>query len=151
MQNDTTYFDDLSVGDEYQFGPYTVVREEMLAFNKKWDPLPIHTDEDAARQRGLLGVSASGQYTLCVKQHFVSRAPWAGAIIGALGFENVRFPNPVYVDDELSARVQVTHLRASKTKFDRGIVTLDFRIYNQNNTDVLTYSDVVMFQRRPGL
>jgi len=143
------YFDDITVGDEFTFGPYRVEREELLAFNRKWDPLPIHLDDAAARAKGHRSITASGQYTLCVKQVFVNQTPWCDAVIGALGFDEVRFPHPVYVDDELFARIECTATRASRSKPDRGIVTLGFRVYNQDDVAVLTYIDTVMFAVRP--
>ncbi len=143
------YFDDIKAGEVFTYGPYRVEREELLAFNRKWDPLPIHLDDDAARLRGHRSITASGQYTLCVKQVFVNQTPWCEAVIGALGFDEVRFPHPVYVDDDLYARIECTATRASRSKPDRGIVTLNFRIYNADDVTVLTYIDTVMFARRP--
>ena len=52
-------------------------------------------------------------------------------------------------NDELFAQISVSALRASRSKPDRGIVTLDFRLFNQNDKTVLTYIDTVMFSRRP--
>jgi acyl dehydratase len=147
--DDSIYFDDIKAGDAFTFGPYRVEREELLAFNRKWDPLPIHLDDDAARRKGHRSITASGQYTLCVKQVFVNRTAWGDAVIGALGFDEVRFPHPVYVDDDLFARIECTGTRASRSKPDRGIVTLNFRIYNADDVTVLTYIDTVMFARRP--
>ena len=142
------YFDDLSIGQKFSYGPYLVEEQELLAFNRKWDPLPIHMADDAARAKGLRGKTASGQFTLCVKQYFVNQTPWTDAVIGALGFDEVRFPNPVYVGDELFAEISVSALRASRSKPDRGIVTLNFRVYKQTDENVLTYIDKVMFSRR---
>ena len=102
------YFDDINVGEVCTYGPYRVEHEELLAFNRKWDPLPIHLDDDAARLRGHRSITASGQYTLCVKKVFVNQTPWCEAVIEALGFDEVRFPHPVYVDDDLYARIECT-------------------------------------------
>lgn len=145
---DDIYFDDVSVGETYSFGPYRVTEQELLEFNRKWDPLPIHLDDAAARAKGHRGITASGQYTLCVKQVFVNQARWRNAVIGALGFDEVRFPHPVYVDDELSATIECVDKRASRSKPDRGIVTLSFRVYNRDDVTVLSYIDTVMFARR---
>ena len=54
-----------------------------------------------------------------------------------------------YVGDDLYARIECTGTRASRSKPDRGIVTLNFRIYNADDVTVLTYIDTVMFARRP--
>ena len=148
-KSDPIYFDDLKVGQRFSFGPYHVVEQELVAFNRKWDPLPIHLDDAAAKAKGLRGKTASGQYTLCVKQHFVNQAGWTDAVIGAMGFDEVRFPHPVYVGDDLHADISVDNLRESRSKPDRGIVTLSFRLFNQDDVTVLTYIDTVMFGKRP--
>jgi acyl dehydratase len=145
---DGLYFDDLGVGQVFTFGPYRVTRSEMLEFNARWDPLPIHLDDHAARARGLAGITASGQYTLCVKQVLLNRAPWTTAVIGALGFDELRFPHPVYPEDALNLRIECLELRASRSKPDRGIVKFSFVLSNQHEVAVLRYLDTVMFARR---
>lgn len=143
------YFDDLKIGDLFHFGPYHVTRAELIEFNTRWDPLPIHLDDAAAQKRGLKGMTASGQYTLCVKQKMLNGAPWAEAVIGALGFDELRFPHPVYPGDDLRLTIECLELRASNSKPDRGIVKFAFRVSNQDGVAVLNYLDTVMFARRP--
>ena len=145
----TCYFEDLAVGEVFHFGPYHVTREELLEFNARWDPLPIHMDDAAARKRGLKGITASGQYTLCVKQKMLNGAPWTEAVIGALGFDELRFPHPVYPGDDIALAIECLELRASNSKPDRGIVKFRFTLTNQEGVTVLTYLDTVMFARRP--
>lgn len=142
------FFDDLRVGDQFAFGPYAVTREELLEFNARWDPLPIHMDDAAARARGLAGLTASGQYTLCVKQKLLHGAPWTAAVIGALGFDELRFPHPVYPGDRIRLHIACLEVRASRSKPDRGIVKFDFSLTNQDSVVVLRYLDTVMFARR---
>jgi acyl dehydratase len=141
------YFDDMVVGASYSFGLYRVTEDEMLTFSRQWDPLPIHLNAEAARAKGHRTITASGQYTLCVKQLFLNQARWGSAVIGALGFDEVRFPHPVYADDMLSATVECTETRASRSKPDRGIVTLSVRMYDHDDVTVLNYIDTVMFAR----
>lgn len=142
------YFDDLAVGDVFEFGPYAVTREEVLEFNARWDPLPIHMDDEAARARGLDGLTASGQYTLCIKQKMLNGAPWTAAVIGALGFDELRFPHPVYPGDDIRLRIECLELRPSRSKPERGIVKFSFQLTNRDGRVVLSYLDTVMFARR---
>jgi hypothetical protein len=46
----------------------------MLTFSRQWDPLPIHLNAEAARAKGHRTITASGQYTLCVKQLLLNQA-----------------------------------------------------------------------------
>ncbi len=148
MTSDALYFDDLAPGDVFRFGPWHVAREELLEFNRRWDPLPIHLDDAAARARGLDGLTASGQYTLCIKQAMLNQAPWTDAVIGALGFDELRFPHPVYPGDDIRLEITCLETRPSRSKPDRGIVKFDFRLFNQDDVLVLSYLDTVMFARR---
>jgi acyl dehydratase len=145
----TCYFEDLTSGELFHFGPYHVTREELLEFNGRWDPLPIHMNDVAAQARGLKGMTASGQYTLCIKQKMLHGAPWTDAVIGALGFDELRFPHPVYPGDDISLTIECLELRESRSKPDRGIVKFAFRLTNQDGVAVLNYLDTVMFARRP--
>lgn len=143
------YFDDIRTGQQFILGPYKIKRKELLDFNKYWDPLPIHTCDEAARRKGFKGITASGQYTLCVKQRLLNSADWTDAVIGALAFDELRFPSAVYPDDELTLKIKCLETRRSKSKKDRGIIKFDFRLINQEDKAVLTYLDTVMFSRAP--
>lgn len=142
------YFDDLKPGDVFHFGPYHVTRDELVEFNTRWDPLPIHLHDRAACARGLKGITGSGQYTLCIKQKLMTGAPWANAVIGALGFDELRFPHPLYPGDDIRLTIECVETRASNSKPDRGIVKFNFRLANQDGVTILSYLDTVMFARR---
>ena len=146
--SEAIYFDDIAAGDRFSFGPYKVPRDELLEFNRRWDPLPIHLDDKAARARGLAGLTASGQYTLCIKQAMLNQSTWTEAVIGALGFDELRFPHPVYPGDDIRLDIECLETRPSRSKPDRGIVKFLFQMFNQEDTLVLRYLDTVMFARR---
>ena len=150
LANETIYFDDLAQGDIFAFGPYRVTREEMLEFSRKWDPLPMHIDEESARARGYRATTASGQYTLCVKQALMTQAPWRVALIGAMGFDKLRFPRPVYAGDDLKLTIECVDTQPSRSKPDRGIVKFTFEVANQDDETVLSYLNTVMFAKRNG-
>ena len=43
------YFEDIKVGDSKEsIEEYELQAEEIIAYCKKWDPLPFHTNEEAA-------------------------------------------------------------------------------------------------------
>ncbi len=122
----------------------------MLEFNKKWDSLPIHVDDDAAKAMGHKGIIASGQYTLCIKQFFVNQASWHEAAIGAAGWDEVRFKRPVYAGDQISGSFRYVDKKASRSKPDRGIITFEIILTNQDGEVVLSLLDSVMVKKREG-
>ena len=140
-------FDHIQVGDTYRAEPYCVSFDEMSEFNRNWDPLPIHLDEAAALAAGHKSIIASGQYTLCIKQYFMNRMPWREAVIGAIGFDELRFLNPVHAGDVISIKVLCIDKRLSKSKPDRGICKFKVEMSNQDSEPVLSYTDIVMLKR----
>lgn len=145
---DILYFDDINVGDTYSADPYAVSFEELLAFNQKWDRLPIHLDKAAAIAAGHKDIIGSGQYTLCIKQYFINRMPWRSAVIGAMGFDELRFRHPVHAGDIISVQVECIDRIESTSKKNRGICKFSVVMTNQENQAVLTYTDIVMLRRR---
>ena len=69
-------------------------------------------------------------------------------IIAGLGWNDVRFPNPVRPDDRLSATVECLTKRESRSKPDRGIVRTQISLHNQQGEVVVTYEDTIMVAKR---
>ena len=141
------YFNDINIGDSYTAEPYTIPFHEPLEFNEKWDRLPIHLDKDAALAAGHKGIIASGQYTLCIKQYFINRMPWRAAVVGAIGFDELRFHYPVHGNDTISIQVKCIDKRGSKSSPDRGICKFSVLMSNQDEIPVLSYTDIVMLKK----
>ncbi len=57
------YFEDYSAGAVYEFGAITVEEAEVIAFAKRFDPQPFHTDPEAAKQSPFGRLIASGWHT----------------------------------------------------------------------------------------
>ena len=61
---DKIYFEDFQEGQVFWSGEYSVDHEEMLAYNRQFDPWPMHVDEAVARDFLFGGLIASGGFTL---------------------------------------------------------------------------------------
>ncbi len=141
-------FNDIEVGSISEHGPFHVDNDEMLNFNNKWDKLPIHVDVDAAKALGHRGIIASGQYSLCIKQFFINQCEWRNAVIGAAGWDNVRFKKPVYAGDQISGTIRCVEKIESRSNPARGIVKFEISLTNQNSEIVLSLLDSVMIEKR---
>jgi acyl dehydratase len=147
---DAVWFDDIEIGSARSAGPYHVVEAEMVAFARKWDPLPFHVDAAAARRSVYGGLTASGEYTMAVKQLLLHRFNLGAAMIGSLGYDELRYLLPVRADDRLTLAMECIDKRLSRSKPDRGIVKFRVTLTNQHDAAVLRYIDTVMMARRPG-
>jgi len=72
-----------------------------------------------------------------------------GTTVGNLGWEEVRFPKPVFAGDTIRAESKVVQLRESKSRPDQGIVTFEHVGFNQRNEIVATCRRVALMLRRP--
>jgi acyl dehydratase len=56
-----------------------------------------------------------------------------GTAIANLGWDEVRFPKPIFHGDTIRVESEVIELRPSKSRPNAGIVTFVHRAYNQRN------------------
>ncbi len=144
------YFEDFAVGEVFKpSGRVRVEKDEIIAFAKKFDPQFFHLDEEAARKSIFGRLVASGWHTAAMTMSLVARSEYrsAGGTIG-MGFEDVRWPAPVYPGDELRIETEVLEMRASKSRPDRGVMKLRTRTLNQNDEAVQELVAYAMVPRR---
>jgi acyl dehydratase len=72
-----------------------------------------------------------------------------GTTVGNLGWDEVRFPRPVFTGDTLRAETEVAAVRASASRPTQGIVTFIHRGFNQRNEEIMTCRRVALMLRRP--
>ncbi len=144
------YFEDFAVGEVFKpSGRVRVEKDEIIAFAKKFDPQFFHLDEEAARKSIFGRLVASGWHTAAMTMSLVARSEYgsAGGTIG-MGFEDMRWPAPVYPGDELRIETEVLEMRASKSRPDRGVMKLRTRTLNQNDEAVQELVAYAMVPRR---
>jgi acyl dehydratase len=140
------YFEDLQIGDAWTAGGYELSEQEMIAFARQWDPQPWHIDRDAAQRSPMKGITASSAHTYCVAARLLNRiGPVAG--IASLKHE-IELPAPARPGDVLTLAMTCVEKRASKTKPDRGLVTLAMELSNQAGTAVLKLRSLMMVKTR---
>ena len=147
------YFEDFAVGQTFRSSPYRMERDSMVAFAREFDPQPQHLSEDAAAASQFGRLVASGWHTAAVSMRlFISDAlpPISGGGQGA-GMDALAWPRPVLPGDELRVQAEVVAARASRSRPDKGLVTIRATTCNQDGETVQTVSHTVMVPRRaPG-
>ena len=145
------YFEDFAVGDESLFGHYDVTREEVIDFARKYDPQPFHLSDEAAARTHFGRLAASGWHTcamtMAVIARFVVEDRQAG--LGSPGVDELRWLKPVYPGDRLTVRATVAETIPSRSKPAIGVLRSRTVVTNQDGVDVMTFTSIVMMQRRP--
>jgi acyl dehydratase len=125
------YFDDLTVGRRFTSESKEVTEPEIKAFAREFDPQPFHLDDEAAKATIFKGLAASGWHTMAMTMRLMvdGGAPIAGGIVGAGG--EISWPRPTRPGDVLHVVSEVMEATASRSKPDRGVVTLRSETINQ--------------------
>ncbi len=142
------YFEDIRPGDTLQSPSYTVEQDEMIAFARRWDPVPMHVDP-AVGDEIAGGLTASGSYVLAVKSRLLHDLGEATAIVGSAGYDEVRFHEPLRPRDAVHVVLEWLECRASSSKPDRGIVKLRISLVNQHDVTLMSHLDTLIVRRRP--
>jgi acyl dehydratase len=123
--------------------------EEIKAFASQFDPQPFHLDEAAAEASFFKGLAASGWHTAAVTMRLLvtSGLTLAGGLIGAGG--ELTWPKPVRPGDVLTVESEVLDLQPSKSKPERGLVTMRSRTLNQRSEVVQDMTTRMLVWKRP--
>ena len=154
MAQDPHYFEDLEIGDSFEFGPLTISREDVIAFSSEFDPQPFHLSDEAAAQTHFGTLSASGWHTTALfMKMFVAdmqaNPERQAASLGAMGVDELRWLRPVRPGDTLRGHTEVIDKKASLTRPEMGIVRNKVTIFNQHDEPVMTMIPIAMWRTRP--
>jgi acyl dehydratase len=134
-------FDELSVGQEFDFGAFTMTLEEILDFARRFDPQPFHVDEVAARSGPFGGIIASGLHTQAAAFGHIIRTGWVAKVSLGGTEQVVRWPAPVRPGDSIGLTALVEALIPSRSKPDRGVAKI--RYTGRRMTDGVVVLDIL--------
>jgi len=142
------YFEDIELNEKIILGEHFVEKDEMIEFAKKWDPRPLHIDEKAAKTLPGGGVVAPAIYTIGVVNRLSVKTD-AVVVMAGIGWDEVRFPNPVFPDDTITVTIEYVDKRDSDSRHDAGIVVSLIEVRNQSNALCLSFKLTFMVAKRP--
>jgi acyl dehydratase len=137
-------YEDVEVGETFEFGTYEATREEMVSFAESYDPQPFHTgDIETDLFDGLV---ASGWYTASVSiRVLVDNYARESGAMGAIGHDKLRWPAPVRPGDVLSVSMRM----GEKEVYDdsRGLVHQEIETVRDDGETVLWMDALVLYPR----
>ncbi|MER6531063.1 MaoC/PaaZ C-terminal domain-containing protein [Streptomyces sp. NPDC001508] len=143
------HFDDFSVGQSWVTPARTITEADVVAFaGISGDFNPLHTDEEFAKNTQFGGRIFHGPGVFAVATGLESRLGIKdGTAIAFLGM-NWTLKAAVRIGDTIKVHQQVAEIRPSSSKPDRGIVTFDVQVTNQNDEVCQEGQWIVMFRRK---
>ncbi len=144
------YFEDLHVGQRFKSRTHKLDAGQIKAFAAEFDPQPFHMDEKAGENSLFKGLSASGWHTAAItmRLNVEGGLPIAGGIIGGRG--ELSWPSPTRAGDVLHVENEILEITPSRSRPDRGRVTVLVRTTNQHGETVQTFKVILVVPRRPG-
>ncbi|MCR5857570.1 MaoC family dehydratase [Mesorhizobium sp. J428] len=146
------YFDELSVGQVFRHE----IRRTITEADNVWfsaithNPAYLHLDEEYCRTETEFGTRiVNSCFTLSLMVGISVGETTLGTAIANLGWDEVRFPRPVFHGDTIRVETEVAELRESKSRPDQGIVTFIHRAYNQKNELVASCRRAGLQKKRP--
>jgi acyl dehydratase len=128
------YYDELSLGTIYRHRPGRTISEadNTLFSGLTMNQQALHVDEAWSSTQEFGTRLVNSMMTLAMLVGLSVQQLTQGTLVANLGFENVRFPHPLFHGDTLYAESEVTAMRLSQSRPGQGIVTFQHRGFNQN-------------------
>ncbi len=147
--NGVFHLEDLRVGLRFSSGTHALDEAQIKSFARQFDPQPFHLDEDEARDTLFAGLAASGWHTAAITMRLMvdGGAPLAGGIIGAGG--EINWPKPTRPGDILHVESEIVEVAPSRSRPDRGMVTVRSETLNQRGEIVQVLTAKLIVPRRP--
>ena len=130
------YFEEFELGFKTQIEPAIINKEDMISFANKYDPIPLHTDEEYAKSTIFGNLIAPGVMSFMSVWAKYLETDLAGDELLAGKSTKIEWFKPVFADDILTSTCTISNLTKRNEK--NGIVELTFEVFNQNGELVLT-------------
>ena len=145
------YYDDLSIGQVFTSRAEEIGRERIISFAQEFDPQPQHLGEEQARGSMFGELVASGWHTAALTMRLqlevlLGRFPGGG--MGAQ-IDTLAWTRPVRPGDLLRAQAEIMDMRLSRSRADRGVLTVRTTTLNQRDEAVQVMTAAILVPRRP--
>ena len=142
------YFEDIVVGSEQTSGWYEVARDEVIEMASRWDPYPFHLN-DAAAEASVFGrLAACAPHIFAISARLSHDLPGPLALIAGLGGDGLHLLAPVYAGERVRLTRLFTATRASNSRPNAGIVSIEDRLDTLEGTAVFKTMGSMLLSRK---
>jgi acyl dehydratase len=129
------WFDELEVGQVFHHAiRRTVTETDNILFSAMThNPAQLHLDEEYMKGTPFGQRLVNSAFTLGLMVGISVGDTTLGTAVANLGWDEVRFPNPLFHGDTVHVVTEVIELRESKSRPEAGIVTFRHQAFNQKD------------------
>ena len=130
------FFEDFKIGMQVNIPSVTIKKSDMVEFALRYDNIPLHTDEEYAKNTVFGALIAPGVMSFMSVWVKYLEVDMIGNELIAGKSTKIEWFKPVYAGDTLTGNAVISNLILRKPK--NGIVEITIDVYNQNNELVLS-------------
>ena len=145
------YYEQFEIGQSFRHDIRRTVTEtdNVLFTALTHNPAAVHLDAEAGRNSPYGRVLVNSVFTLGLMVGISVGDTTLGTTVANLGWDEVRFPQPVFVGDTLRSQTVVIEKRASQSRPETGIVTFRHSAFNQRDELVaVCLRSALMYKQR---
>lgn len=145
------YFEEFSVGQTFEHPIRRTITEadNVLITTLTHNPAALHLDAEYMKNTEFGRPIVNSCLTLGLMVGISVNDTTHGTTVANLGWDEVRFPKPLFHGDTIRIETEVLAVRDSKSRPDNGIVTFEHRAYNQDNDLVGVCKRTALMLRKP--
>jgi acyl dehydratase len=145
------YFDEFSVGQKFDHSIHRTITEadNVLITTMTHNPAALHLDAEYMKNTEFGQPLVNSCLTLSLMVGISVNDTTHGTTVANLGWDEVRFPKPLFHGDTIRVESEVLELRESKSRPDNGIVTFAHRAFNQHDELVGECKRTALMLKKP--
>ena len=145
------WFDELVVGQMFEHAIRRTVTEtdNVLFTAMTHNPALLHLDEEYMKGTEFGARIVNSAFTLGLMVGISVGDTTLGTAVANLGWDEVRFPTPLFHGDTVHVTTEVIELRESKSRPEAGIVTFLHKAYNQKDQLVASCKRSGLQRKKP--
>jgi acyl dehydratase len=145
------YFEEFHIGQMFKhYMRRTVTEADNLFISAlTHNPAALHLDEEYMRGSQYGARIVNSTFTLGLMVGISVGDTTLGTTVANLGWDEVRFPAPVFHGDTLHIESEVLEIRESKSRPENGIIIFAHRAYNQRDELVGSCKRSALMHRKP--
>ena len=145
------YFEQFSVGQQFEHAIRRTITEADNVFFTALthNPAAIHLDAEYCKGTEYGQPLVNSALTLGMVVGISVGDTTLGTTVANLGWDEVRFPNPLFHGDTIRVTTEVLELRESRSRPDNGIVIFLHQAFNQHDQLVASCKRSALMLRVP--
>ena len=146
------YYEEFTVGQTFDHP----IRRTITEADNVWfsalthNPAPLHIDAEYCKTTEFGERLVNSCLTLAFMVGISVGDTTQGTTVANLGWDEVRFPKPLFHGDTIRIETEVLELRDSKSRPDNGIVVFEHRAFNQRDELVGVCKRSALMLKAPG-